>query len=149
MIYLNNMEKIKISFEPSELWFHEDFRQLIKAIKENDYSSKGFEYELWIIATNPNLVYVNAIASQFNIPSDRVLMALNDSTKVGLIVLNSDIHFDGDQKIITAVKVINAVGILVDRKIDYPGMGLKYIKDLDTWTTAIIRERNGEKTEPC
>lgn len=147
------MEKIKISFEPTDSWLHEDFRQLIKGIKENDYSSKGFEFELWIISTNPNLIYINAIASQFDIPNDRVLMALNDSTKVGLIVLNSDIHFDGEQTIINTLKpitTVNAVGILVDRKIDYPGMGLKYIKNLDTWTTSIMRERNnGENTTAC
>ena len=148
------MEKIKISFEPSSIWNQEDFRQLIKALKENDYSSKGFEYELWIITTNDSLVYINAIASQFEIPADRVQMALNDTTKVGLIVLNSDIHFDGEQTIISTLKpntTVDAVGILVDRKIDYPGMGLKYIKNLDTWTMAIMRERGDacEKTKPC
>lgn len=144
-----SLEKIKISFEPTDIWNHEDFRQLIKGIKENDYSSKGFEYELWIITTNDSLPYINAIASQYDIPTTRVQMALNDSTKVGLIVLNSDIHFDGEQTIITAVNATTTVGILVDRKIDYPGMGLKYIKNLDTWTMAILRERNGEKTKPC
>ena len=143
------MEKIKVSFEPTDIWNHEDFRQLIKGIKENDYSSKGFEYELWIITTNDSLNYINAIASQFDIPTDRVQMALNDSTKVGLIVANTDIHFDGEQTIITALDPTTAVGILVDRKIDYPGMGLKYIKNLDTWTMAILRDRDGEKTKPC
>lgn len=146
------LQKIKISFEPSEVWLHEDFRQLIKALKENDYSSKGFEYELWIITTNDSLNYINAIANQFDIPTERVQMALNDTTKVGLIVLNSDIHFDGEQSIISTLKpntTIDAVGILVDRKIDYPGMGLKYIKNFDTWTTAIMRERNGDEKKVC
>lgn len=145
------MEKIKISFEPSETWLHEEFRQLIKSIKENKYPQ--FAYELWIITTNPSLIYINAIASQFDIPSDRVKMCLNDSTKVGIITLNSDIHFDGDYIIINTLKpntTVNTVGILVDRKIDYPGMGLKYIKDLDTWTMAILRERNNDqKVTPC
>lgn len=144
-----NLEKIKISFEPTEIWNHEDFRQLIKGIKENDYSSKGFEYELWIITTNDSLSYINAIAQQFSIPSDRVIMCLNDASKVAVIALNTDIHFDGEQTIITDVNATTSVGILVDRKIDYPGMGLKYIKNLDTWTIAILRERNGEKTKPC
>jgi len=76
-------------------------------------------------------------------------MALNDSTKVGLITLNTDIHFDGDYTIIKALEVTKTKGILVDRKIAYGEMGLKYIKDLDTWTSIIIRERNGEKTKPC
>lgn len=148
------MEKIKISFEPTDIWNHEDFRQLIKGIKENDYSHLGFEYELWIITTNDSLNYINAIASQFDIPSERVQMCLNDSTKVGIIILNSDIHFDGDQVIINTLRpntTLLPVGILVDRKIDYPGMGLKYIKNLDTWTMAIMRERGDEceKTKPC
>lgn len=143
------MEKIKISFDPTDAWNHEDFRQLIKALKENDYSSKGFEYELWIITTNDSLNYINAIASQFEIPQDRVKMCLNNSTKIGIIALNSDIHFDIDNVIINTISVTKVIGILVDRKIDYPGMGFKYIKDLDTWTVAILRERNGEKTKPC
>jgi len=148
------MEIIKISFDPTDIWNQEDFRQLIKAIKENDYSHLGFKYELWIITTNDSLNYINAIASQFDIPSERVQMCLNDSTKVGIIILNSDIHFDGDQIIINTLRpntTLNPVGILVDRKIDYPGMGLKYIKNLDTWTMAIMRERGDEceKTKPC
>ena len=79
-------------------------------------------------------------------------MCLNDSTKVGIIILNSDIHFDGDQVIINTLRpntTLQPVGILVDRKIDYPGMGLKYIKNLDTWTMAIIRERNGDEKKIC
>ena len=146
------MEKIKVSFEPTEIWNHEDFRQLIKALKENDYSIKGFEYELWIITTNDSLAYINALATQLDIPSERVKMCLNDSTKVGIIILNSDIHFDGDQVIINTLRpntTLQPVGILVDRKIDYPGMGLKYIKNLDTWTMAIIRERNGDEKKIC
>lgn len=146
------MEKIKISFEPDTIWNHEDFRQLIKGIKENDYSSKGFEYELWIITTNDSLNYINAIAQQFNISSDRVIMCLNDASKVAVIALNADIHFDGEQSIISTLKpntIVDAVGILVDRKIDYPGMGLKYIKNLDTWTMAIMRERNGDAEKIC
>jgi len=148
------MEIIKVSFEPTDIWNHEDFRQLIKALKENDYSHKGFEYELWIITTNDSLAYINAIASQYDIPPERVKMCLNDSTKVGIIILNSDIHFDGDQVIINTLRpntTLLPVGILVDRKIDYPGMGLKYIKNLDTWTMAIVRERGDEceKTKPC
>jgi len=143
------MEKIKISFEPNEIWNNEDFRQLIKALNENDYSAKGFEYELWIITTNSSLAYINAIATQYNIPNDRVLMALNDSTKVGLITLNTDIHFDGDYTIIHSLETTKTHGIFVDRKIAYNAMGLKYIKDLDTWTGIIIRERDGEKTKPC
>ena len=143
------LEKIKVSFEPDTIWNHEDFRQWIKGIKENDYCSKGFEYELWIITTNDTFNYIDAIAQQFDIPSDRVQMALNDSTKVGLIVANTDIHFDGEQTIITALDPTTAVGILVDRKIDYPGMGLKYIKNLDTWTMAIMRERNGDEKKIC
>ena len=143
------MEKIKVSFEPTESWNHEDFRQLIKGIKENDYCSKGFEYELWIITTNDTFNYIDAIAQQFSIPSDRVIMCLNDASKVAAIALNTNIHFDGEQTIITDVNATIAVGILVDRKIDYPGMGLKYIKNLDTWTTAILRDRDGEKTRPC
>lgn len=141
------MEKIKISWEPTEIWNHEDFRQLIKAIHENTYST--FEFELWIITINSNLNYIKAIADQFNIPQERTLMALNDSTKVGLITLNTDIHFDEDYTIIKALEVTKTKGILVDRKIAYGEMGLKYIKDLDTWTSIIIRERNGEKTKPC
>lgn len=146
------MEIIKVSFEPTDSWNHEDFRQLIKAVSENDYSSKGFEFELWIITTNNSLVYINAIADQFKIPPERVKMCLNESTKVGLIVLNSDIHFDNDQSVLKTLRpytTVNPAGILIDRKIDYPGMGFKYIKNLDTWTTAIVRERNGDETNVC
>jgi|Laugrespbdmm15dd_1035085.scaffolds.fasta_scaffold33272_2 hypothetical protein len=146
------MEIIKVSFDPTEIWNHEDFRQLIKAINENDYSHLGFEYELWIITTNDSLAYINALATQLDIPSERVQMCLNDSTKVGIIILNSDIHFDNDQVIINTLRpntTLNPVGILVDRKIDYPGMGLKYIKNLDTWTMAIMRERNGDEKKIC
>ncbi len=146
------MEKIKISFEPTEIWNHEDFRQFIKSIKENSYCE--FEYELAIITTNDNSTYINALADQLEIPAERVYMCTNDSTKIGIIALNSDIHCDGEQTIINTLKPntnVNTFGILVDRKIDYLNMGFKYVKDLDRWTMAIIRERTDscEKTKPC
>ena len=147
------MEKIKLSFEPTESWLNQDFRDLITQIKNGKYNDCDKEYELWIITTNDNLNYINTLATQLDIPTDRVQMALNNSTKVGLIVLNSDIHLDNDQSIINTLRpntTVESVGILVDRKIDYPGMGFKYIKDLNTWTTVILRERSDyEKTKPC
>jgi hypothetical protein len=43
------MEKIKISFEPTEAWNREEFRQLIYNIKNGLYNDSRIEYELWII----------------------------------------------------------------------------------------------------
>lgn len=144
------MEKIKVSFEPTEAWNREEFRQLIYNIKNGMYNDTRFEYELWIITTNDSLPYVNALAQQLDIPNARVQMCLNDTTKVGIIAANADIHLDIDQVIITALEPTNVRGILVDRKIAYPAIGLKYIQDLDKWTAIILRERNNnEKTTPC
>ena len=39
------MEKIKISFEPTDIWNNEDFRQLIKAITEKLAKKLGSEHE--------------------------------------------------------------------------------------------------------
>ena len=113
------MEKIKLSFEPDTIWNNGDFRQLITDMANGKFNDCDKEYELWIITTNDSLPYINALASQLNIPTERVQMCLNDSTKVGIISLNSDIHFDGEQTIITAVNTTSVVGILVDRKTDY------------------------------
>lgn len=144
------MEKIKISFEPTEAWNREEFRQLIYNIKNGLYNDSRFEYELWIITINDSLSYINTLAQQLDIPNNRVKMCLNDTTKVGIIVANADIHLDIDQVIITALTPTTVRGILVDRKIAYPAIGLKYIQDLDKWTAIILRERNNdEKTDPC
>ena len=144
------MEIIKVSFDPNEIWNHGDFRQLIANISNGFYNESRFEYELWIITTNSNLNYINAIARQLKVPVERTIMALNDSSKVGLITLNSDIHFDVEYTIIHALDPTTVKGIFVDRKIAYPAMGLKYIQDLDKWTAIILRERNdGEKITPC
>lgn len=144
------MEIIKISFDPTEIWNHGDFRHLITNINNGFYDDSRFKYELWIITTNNSLPYINALADQLKIPTERTLMCLNESSKVGLITLNTDIHFDSEYTVIHALEPTKVKGIFVDRKIAYPAMGLKYIQDLDKWTAIILRERNnGEKVQNC
>lgn len=147
------MEVIKLSFEPTDAWNREEFRHLIYNIKNKLYDKDcQYEYELWIITTNDSTTYINALASQLDIPTDRVILCVDDTTKVGQIVLNTDIHLDINQSIITALNPTTVAGILVDNKIAYQAIGLKYIQDITRWTNAILRDRltdEGEKIKPC
>jgi len=143
------MEKIKVSFEPTDIWNREEFRHLIDRMKQGIYNDVSKEYELWIITTNSSLIFINALASQLEIPVERTIMALNDTTKIGLINLNSNIHFDGDYSIIHALEPTLVRGILVDQKIVPDAIGFKYIQDLTKWTEVILRERNGDEKKVC
>lgn len=141
------MEKIKLSFELTDIWNRVEFRQLITNIKNKMYDTCDLEYELWIISTNDNPTFVNTVADQLEIPSDRVILCADDSTKIGQIAINSDIHLDGYQLIITALNVTSVHGILVDNKIAYDAIGYKYVQDLDRWTKIILRQRSGGNIE--
>jgi len=147
------MEIIKVSFDPTEAWNREEFRNLIKLIRtesmdgwildeDNNRCGKTFEYELYIITSNTNSVYINVIAGQLDIIPERIIMCVDDDTKIEEIILTSDIHLDYNQIIITALENTAVKGILVDNKIAYQAIGLKYIQDLNKRTMEIVRERN-------
>lgn len=147
------MEKIKISFDPTDTWNREEFRNLITNMKNGWYDKDcKVEYELWIITTNDNSNYINTLATQLDIPEERVILCVDNTTKVGQIVTNADIHLDIDQIIVNALISTTIAGILVDNKIAYEAIGFKYVADITKWTKAILRERMDdgcEKTKPC
>ena len=140
------MEKIKVSIELTDNWNREEFRQLVYNIKNKLYDTNNVEYELWIITTNDTSSYVYAVAEQLNVPQDRVILCLTDSTKVGQIITNKDVHFDNKETIVQAVTLNGSIwGILVDRKLDYYNLGFKYITDFKRFSEAILRKRQDEK----
>lgn len=139
------MEKIKVSIELTDNWNREEFRQLVYNIKNKLYDTCDVEYELWIITTNNNSTYVNAVAEQLEVPESRVILCLTDSTKVGQITTNVDIHFDNTEPIVQAVTLNGKIwGILVDRKLDYQRLGFKYISDFKRFSEIILRARKDE-----
>lgn len=146
------MEIIKVSFEPTDAWNREEFRQLIYNIKHKFYDNCNVEFELWIISTNENPLYINTIASQLDIPSNKVILCTDDTTKVGQIVLNTNIHFDTEQVIIDPLDGKVVWGVLVDRKLDYQKLGLKYISNFGRFSEIILKERaqiNGIPQKNC
>lgn len=146
------MEIIKVSLELNDTWNREEFRQLIHNIQYKLYDNCNVEFELWIITTNDNPIYVNTIASQLDIPNGRVILCANDSTKLGQIILNTDIHFDADQIIIEPLDGKTVWGVLVDRKLDYQKLGLKYISNFARFSEIILKERakaNGISQKNC
>lgn len=146
------MEKIKVSLELNDIWNREDYRQLCYNIKNKLYDTCDVEYELWIITTNDSPIYVNTIAGQLAIPPDKIILCINEGVKIGQIVLNTDIHFDGDYTVINSLKPTMVKGIMVDVKLDYQKIGYKYISDFGKYSDLILRERlgeDGDKTKPC
>jgi hypothetical protein len=146
------MEKIKVSLELTDIWNREDYRQLCYNIKNKLYDTCDVEYELWVITTNDNPMYVNAVAGQLGIPPDKIIFCTNNSVKIGQIVLNTDIHFDGDNSVVSGLEVTTVEGILVDVKLDYQKIGYKYISDFGKYSDMILREKlgeDGDKTKPC
>ena len=144
---------IKFSVEITDTMNRLDFREFCKIIREKKYIGTGFEYEMWIITTNNTINYVNVIAEQLEVPSTRIVLCTNNTTKVGQIVSNNmDMHLDADYEIINALNATPVKSIMVDSKLDYQLVGNLYITHFGKFTEIILRERaeaNGEKVWPC
>lgn len=140
------MDKIRISFELTDSWNREEFRQLIRIMMFNPivYCKRpDTQIELFIISNNDSSAYVYKIATQLGLNDGTHTILVNfRQDKVNAIVANNiDIHFDEDSLTITMLEPTLTNGILVRSITDPYHVTMKYVVEFQDILKTIINEK--------
>lgn len=132
---MNNEEKIKIAFEPLNVWNKDDFRRLIKSLYEDEC------YEISIISNSFDVEYLNRVKSEIAENANvTITMYTNYDSLVEVLDTNKiQLYLNDDNKIILFIDAmsITARGILVNAIQDTYKSQPKYISKLQFWINYI------------
>lgn len=140
------MDKLRISFELTDSWNREEFRQLIRIMMFSPITyckRPDTQIELFIISNNDSSAYVYKVATQLGLNDGTHTILCNfRQDKVDACVNNNiDIHFDSDSLTITMLEPTLTEGILVRSIVDYYHTTMKYITEFEDVLKTIIDEK--------
>jgi len=134
---------IKVSFEITDYYNREDFRMFIKYLLSLDT-----KYIVYILSSNENIAYINAVGEQLGIPEEyRLIFDSTINTKENLInMYRINIHFDNIQRVVENIDTqTEAYGILVNQEWDKFKVKIKYVSEFEKAVKLIEKERKSEK----
>jgi hypothetical protein len=104
------MTKLKISFEITDNWDIEGFRNFIKMLLSEDAN-----YEVYIISNDDSAINITTVGTNLGLDQSNIIICNFTQDKVNAIDNNNiDIHFDNLQSFILLVdELTEAYGILV------------------------------------
>ena len=114
-------DKIKVSFEITDVWNRFDYRSFIRSLETNIRNdvlelNKNCNLEFFLISNNNSSQYIYLVGTQLGLNDGTHTIVTNfRQDKVDAIIANNiDIHFDGDNKIIDMLEATDTLGVLVD-----------------------------------
>lgn len=133
------MSIIKVSIEITDSYDRIDFRNYIKYLLSMDT-----KYEVFIISTNTNSVYIQAVGEQFGIPVANRIVCLSNEDKIAAINENSiDIHLDNVQSLVDIIDAeTNAYAILVSHTWHRFLVKLMYVVRFERAVEQVLEDRN-------
>lgn len=132
---MSNEEKIKIAFEPLNVWDKDDFRKLIKSLYEDDC------YEISIITNSFDVEFLDKVKSDIAENANiTVTMYTNYDSLVEVLDTNKiQLYLNDDNKTILFIDAmaLTTRGILVNAIQDTYKSQPKYISKLQFWINYI------------
>ena len=104
-------KSIKVSFEITDNWEVEGFRNFIKLLLSDD------KYEVYIISNDDSTQYISSVGTQLGLDASHTIITNFTNDKVDAITNNNiQIHLDNLQSFILLVdETTDAYGVLVTR----------------------------------
>ena len=145
------MKKLKISFEITDNWSKDDFRQLIKKLiflQLDDICDKDIELEIYIISTNDSSFYINKVANSLEIDSNHTIICNFTQDKITAINdLDINVHFDNIYTIVELIDVeTDCYPVLVDNIQDMYHVQPDYYTKFKNILANILKN---EETKEC
>ena len=134
------MNKKKVSFEITDNWNIESFRNFIKLLLSDDEN-----YEVFIISNDDSSAEIVTVGNNLGLPNSNVIICNFTNDKIQAITDNNiDIHLDNLQSFVMLVdETTDAYGILVT-----PNLNKFYLEsDFVIVFNRLVKQING--TESC
>ena len=131
--------KYRISFEVTDNWMIDGFRNFIKVLLSDDNT-----FEVYIISNDDNTIYVNNVAKSLNIEQTHVIIKNFTDDKLKAIKdYNIDIHLDNLQSFVMRVdELTDTYGVLVTKNLNKFYLKPDYILVFDRLLTQINDEES-------
>jgi hypothetical protein len=140
------MNKVRISFEVTDSWNREEFRQLIRIMMFSPITyckNPDAQIELFIISNNDSSAYVYKIANQLGLNDGvhTILCNFRQDKVNACIANNIDIHFDSDSLTTVMLEPTLTNAILVRSITDPYHVTMKYVVEFEDVLKTIINEK--------
>jgi len=131
--------KYRISFEVTDNWMMDGFRNFVKVLLSDDNT-----FEVYIISNDDNTIYVNNVAKSLNLEQNNVIITNFTDDKLKAIKdHNIDIHLDNLQSFVMHVdEFTNTYGVLVTKNLNKFYLKPDYILVFDRLLTQIKNEES-------
>lgn len=110
---------INVSFEITDNWEIEGFRNFIKLLMSDD------NYNIFIISNDDSSAYINRVGANLGLPTSNIIVCNFTNDKVQAVIDNNiDIHLDNLQSFILLVdETTDAYGVMIT-----PNLNKFYLK---------------------
>ena len=130
--------KYKISFEISDNWNIEGFRNFIKLLLSDDEN-----FDVYIISNDDVAGYINKVGESLNLDNSHIKICNFTDDKIQKIEENNiDIHLDNLQSFVILLEPTNTHGILVTKNLNKFYLQPDYILVFDRLLQQIKNEEN-------
>lgn len=135
--------KLKIGFEITDNYTRQEFKNLILKLKDQpDFFYPCLEVELFLLSTNPDVVYINRIGSNLKLDANHVFSFNSTDSKILKIEeLGLDIYFTNLQLEFIKIDVTKTHPILVNNIYDRYANAYKYLVKFDETLKRILNEK--------
>jgi hypothetical protein len=127
---------IRVSFEITDNWEIEGFRNFIKILMSDD------SYDVFIISNDDSSAYITKTGENIGLPTENVIICNFTADKTQAIIDNRiDIHFDNLQSFILLVdETTDAYGVMVTYNLNKYYLRPDYVITFERLIAQIIKD---------
>lgn len=145
--------KLRIAFDPTNIWDYEDFRLLIRDMTLNDTADNN-QIEVYLLTTNTDTVFVNNVTTESGVETSNVFQfTSNTALTAKLVSDNINILLTGDQELVDYVNINDPISLIennvtgcqaitVIALLDTYKLQNKYVTQLQFWINQILKYEN-------
>lgn len=143
------MIKLRVSFEITDTWNRQDFRDLIKLLLYQPESICGdseTQVEVFIISNDDSSATIYKVANVLGLDANHTIVCNFTIDKVNAISNNNiDIHFDNLQYVVNEIDTAtDAEAILVTSLPDRYNVKMAYVTEFENDLRVIINEKKAK-----
>lgn len=142
--------KLRIAFDPTNIWDYEDFRLLIRDMTLNDTETNN-QIEVYLLTLNTDTDYIDKVTTESGVETSNVFQFTSESALASKITNdNINIFLGGDQTLIDYINtndpislvendVTGCQAITVIALLDTYKLQNKYVTQLQFWIKQILK----------
>ncbi len=142
--------KLRIAFDPTDMWNHDDFRELIRNFAYGNSESTN-QVDLYLITTNTDTDFITNVVTESGMDSTKAFQVSGNAAVVSkLQAENVNIYLTTNEQLISLVNLTNPLtlvtnnttgcqAIIMNNIFDTYKLQQKYVTMLQFWIAQILK----------